>query len=129
MLLTHGAETRCRLRVTHVALNGADEERICQGAVFAEDVGDGVEFLGVADLCSGPVSFDIGHVAGRDAGFRVDFFEEAFLHGAGGEGDSLLFVAVSVGLCVNYGGVRTMSGGGFLNVDRDSGFTSDIAIS
>ena len=71
--------------MSHVGLSGPDEE----GALPAltEDVGDGVDFLGIAGLGAGAVGLDIRHGGGVHTGLTVYLLQQRFLHAARREGD------------------------------------------
>ena len=78
--------TRCWLRVTHVGFGRPDQQRTL--AVFAEDVGNGVDLLGVTSLGAGPMGLYVGHRGRVDAGLGVDLLQQLLLHLSRWEGDT-----------------------------------------
>lgn len=75
--LGDGAEAGRRLRVTHVRLDGSDQQRTL--AVRAEHLADGVRLLRVADFGAGAVRLHVVDAVRVDASLVVHLFEELSL--------------------------------------------------
>jgi hypothetical protein len=86
-----GAEAGGGLRVAHVGFDRADQQRGVSS--LAEDVGDRVDLLRVANFGAGAVGLDVDDVRGTDACFGVRLQDESLLDGAGRVCDTLFLVS------------------------------------